>query len=160
MKFNRVALALTSVLAAGGCSEAWSHSFVRTDPPAAVDGVSVALVARQCDRQADPNWQTYADVLGLDVDMRVINAAGSSVTFDPAKVRLLADGRARAPHRSDSVETIPAGGSKTFTVHFLEYDDNLACNVPMSLAIAGAAEIGSMPVPLRPLNFLASRTDI
>jgi hypothetical protein len=160
MKLSRIALGLASVLAAGGCSEAWSHSFVRTDPPAAVDGVSVALVARQCDRQVDPNWQTYADVLGLDVDMRVTNAAGSAVTFDPAKVRLLADGRARAPHRSDSEETIPAGTSRTFTVHFLELDDNLACNVPMALAVAGAAEIGSLPVPLRPLNFLASRTDI
>jgi hypothetical protein len=160
MKLSRIALGLTSVLATGGCSEAWSHSFVRTDPPVAVDGVSVALVSRQCDRQVDPNWQTYADVLGLDVDMRVTNAAGSAVTFDPAKVRLLADGRARAPHRSDSEETIPAGASRTFTVHFLEHDDNLACNVPMALAVAGAAELGSMSVPLAPLNFLASRTDI
>ena len=160
MKLSRIALGLTSVLATGGCSEAWSHSFVRTDPPVAVDGVSVALVSRQCDRQVDPNWQTYADVLGLDVDMRVTNAAGSSMTFDPAKVRLLADGRARAPHRADSAETVGAGESKVFTVHFLELDDNLACNVPMALAVAGAAQIGATPVPLEPLNFLASRRDI
>ena len=66
MKLSRIALGLASVLAGGGCSEAWSHSFVMTDPPAAVDGVSVALVARQFDRQVDPNWQTYADVLGLE----------------------------------------------------------------------------------------------
>src|ERR1700722_1790451 len=112
MKFHRSALALASVLAAGGCSEAWSHSFVRTDSPVAADGVSVALVARQCDRQIYPNWQSYADILGLDVDMRVTNSAGAAVTFDPAKVRLLADGRARAPHRSDSAETVPAGESK------------------------------------------------
>jgi hypothetical protein len=160
MKFRRIALGLASVLATGGCSEAWSHAFVRTDPPVAADGVSVALVARQCDRQIDPNWQSYADVLGLDVDMRVTNSAAEAVTFDPAKVRLLADGLARAPHRSDSAETLPAGASKVFTVHFLELDDNLACNVPMALAVAGAAQIGSTPVTLGPLNFLASRRDI
>lgn len=160
MKLDRIALLLASGLAVGGCSEAWSHSFVRTDPPATARGVSVALVGRQCDRQVDPNWQTYADVLGLDVDLRVTNSGAAAMTFDPAKVRLLADGRARAPHRSDSAETIASGASRSFTVHFLEHDDNLACNVPMTLAVGDAAEIGSTPVPLGPLGFLASRHDI
>jgi hypothetical protein len=160
MKIGQIALILTSMVTAGGCSEAWSRSFVRTDPPAQAGGVSVALVDRQCDRQIDPNWSAYADILGLDIQMRVTNSAGSALTFDPGKVRLLADGEARAPHRSDASETIASGGSKTFTVHFLERDDNLACNVPMALAVDGAAAIGSSPIPLRPVSFLATNTDI
>jgi hypothetical protein len=159
MKIDRIAFIFISMLAAGGCSEAWSRSFVRTDSPAQAGGVSVGLVERQCDRRIDPNW-SYADILGLDIQMLVTNAAGSALTFDPGKVRLLADGEARAPHRSDASETIPSGGSKTFTVHFLERDDNLACNVPMALAVDGAAAIGSSPIPLRPVSFLASNTDI
>jgi hypothetical protein len=159
MKTGWMALIFTSMVAASGCSEAWSRSFVRTDPPAQGGGVSVGLVERQCDRRIDPNW-SYADILGLDIQMRVTNSAGSALTFDPRRVRLLADGEARAPHRSDASETIPSGGSKTFTVHFLERDDNLACNVPMALAVDGAAAIGSSPIPLRPVSFLASNTDI
>jgi hypothetical protein len=160
MTGGRIALILASLIAMGGCSEAWSRSFVRTDPPAQAGGVSVALVERQCDRRIDPDWSSYADILGLDIQMRVTNSAVSPMTFDPAKVRLLADGESRTPHRSDGAETIAVGTSKTFTVHFLERDDNLACNVPMALAIDGAAEIGSAPLPLRPLSFLASNTDI
>jgi hypothetical protein len=160
MTIGRLSIVVTALSAMGGCSEAWSRSFVRTDPPAQADGVSVALVERGCDRRNDPDWPAYADVLGLDIQMRVTNAAVASVMFDPSKVRLLADGEARRPHRSDSAETIPAGASKMFTVHFLERDDNLACNVPMALAIEGAAEIGSSPVPLRPVSFLVSNTDI
>jgi hypothetical protein len=159
MTIRRIGLALTLMMAAGGCSESWSRWFVRTDPPAEAGGVSVALVERQCDRDNDPNW-SYADILGLDIQMRVTNSAGSAVTFDPGKVRLLADGEARAPHRADAPETIATGTSKTFTVHFLERDDNLACNIPMALAVDGAAAIGASPLPLRPVSFLASNADI
>jgi hypothetical protein len=159
MTVRQLGLVLTLTVAEGGCGESWSRSFVRTDPPAEAGGVSVALVDRQCDRDSDPNW-SYADILGLDILMRVTNSAGSAVTFDPGKVRLLADGEARAPHRADGAETIAAGTSKTFAVHFLERDDNLACNVPMALAIDGSAAIGAFPLPLRPLSFLASNADI
>jgi len=159
MTVRQIGLVLTLMVAAGGCGESWSRSFVRTDPPASAGGVSVALVERQCDRDNDPNW-SYADILGLDILMRVTNSADSAVTFDPGKVRLLADGEARAPHRADAPETIATGTSKTFTVHFLERDDNLACNVPMALAIDGSAAIGASPLPLRPLSFLASNADI
>jgi hypothetical protein len=159
MTIRRLLLVLSLMVAAGGCDGAWSRSFVRTDPPAQAGGVSLALVERQCDRRIDPNW-SYADILGLDIRMRVTNSAGSAVTFDPGKVRLLADGEARAPHRADASETIAAGTSKTFVVQFLERDDNLACNVPMALAIDGSAVLGSSPLPLRPVSFLASNADI
>ena len=160
MKIVQIGLILTSVVAVGGCGESWSRAFVRTDPPAQAGGVSVALVERQCDRRIDPNWSSYADILGLDIQVRVTNSTGSALTFDPGKVRLFADGEARVPHRSDASETIPTGASRTFKVHFLERDDNLACNVPMALEVDGAAEIGSDRLPLRSISFLASTRDI
>lgn len=160
MKLSQIGLVLASAATMVGCGEAWSHSFVRTDPPAQADGVSVALVERQCDRRIDPNWSSYADILGLDIRVQVANTSGAALTFDPKRVRLLADGEARAPHSSDGPATVPSGESKAFTVHFLERDDNLACNVPMALAVDGAVTIGTSRVPFAPVSFLASNADI
>lgn len=107
----------------------------------------------------DPNW-SYADILGLDVRVRVANASAEDVAFDPREVRLLADGEARAPHDSDSRRTVLSGTTATFGVHFLERDENLACNVPMALSVAGAVATGSTILSFAPLQFLVSNEDI
>ena len=88
------------------------------------------------------------------------NSTANAIGFDPAKVRLLADGESRNPNRSDRSGTVPTGGSKVFEVGFLERDGNLACNVPMALGVAGAATVGASALPLRPISFLVSRDDI
>jgi hypothetical protein len=122
-------------------------------------GVRVGLVDQKCDREYDPN-SSNADILGLQVRVEVRNSTTDPMTFEPAKVRLLADGEARKPHASDHSAIIPAGASKIFEVGFLETDENLACNVPMALSVADAATTGSTPLPLRPISFLVSRDDI
>jgi hypothetical protein len=156
MNLHRIGFRLTSILAAAGCG---AQPFLRADPPVEADGVRVELVDQRCDREIDPNWSS-ADILGLQVRVKVTNSTANAIGFDPAKVRLLADGEARTPHKSDRSETVLAGGSKIFEVGFLERDDNLACNVPMALGVAGAATVGSSALPLRPISFLVSRYDI
>lgn len=148
------ALALASGLAVG-CAQ----PFYRADPPVQSRGVSVGLVNQQCDRRIDPNW-SVADILGLEVRLRVLNASASDVAFDPRKVRLLADGEARAPRSADSGKTVPAGTAAVFGVDFLERDENLACNVPMALSVDGAVAVGPKVLPFPPLRFLVSTEDI
>ncbi len=142
--------------AAGGCVP---QAFVRTDGPVQVGGVSVALVGQSCDREIDPNWSS-ADLLGLDLRIRVINSGPSRLTFDPFATRLLADGDTFSPHRADGPMAIGAGESRTVTVHFLERDDNLACNVPMALTLGRAVSVGGVSVTLRSISFLVSNRDV
>jgi hypothetical protein len=132
---------------------------VRTDGPVQAGGVSAALVSQSCDRQIDPNW-SYADILGLDVQIRVTNGGSSRITFDPSATGLLVDGKIRSPHRADGPTAIAAGESRTFAVHFLERDDNLACNVPMAFTLGRAVTVGGASVTLRPISFLASNNDV
>lgn len=115
------------------------------------------FVDQKCDRMIDPNW-SYADILGLEVHVEVTNSTTDPMTFVPAKVRLLADGEARKPHKSDDSALIPAGASKIFKVTFLKRDDTLACNVPMALSVADAATTGSSTLPLRPNHFSSAAT--
>jgi hypothetical protein len=143
-------------IATGGCAP---RAFVRTDGPVQSSGVSIALVHQSCDRQIDPNW-SYADILGLDVQIRVANTGPSSLLFDPRAMTLLANGWAHSPHRADAPMIIAPGQLETFAVHFLERDDNLACNVPMALVIGSAATVNGLPVVLRPISFLASNKDV
>lgn len=156
MRFGRTALLVISTVLGVSCA---AHPFLRADPPVEADGVRVGLVDQKCDRMIDPNW-SYADILGLQVRVEVTNSTTDPMTFDPAKVRLLADGEARKPHKADHSGLIPAGASKIFEVMFMERDDNLACNVPMALSVAEAATTGSSTLPLRPISFLVSRDDI
>jgi hypothetical protein len=156
MNIGWIGFTLIPTVVAVGCA---AQPFVRTDPPVESSGVRVGLVDQKCDRQIDPNW-SYADILGLKLRMEVSNSTEAAISFDPAKVRLLADGEARKPHKSDPSATVLAGGSKIFEVRFLERDDNLACNVPMALGVTGAATANSSPLPLRPIAFVVSRDDI
>jgi hypothetical protein len=96
----------------------------------------------------------------LDVQIRFTNSGPSRMTFDPSATGLLADGKTRSPHRADGPTAIAADESKTFAVHFLERDDNLACNVPMALTLGRAATVGGASVTLRPISFLASNSDV
>ena len=158
MKLGRTAFLVISISAVLGVGCA-AHPFLRADSPVEAAGVRVGLVDQKCDREIDPNW-SYADILGLQMRVEVTNSTPLPVTFEPAEVRLLADGKARTPHESDHSALIPAGASKIFQVGFLERDDNLACNVPMALSVAEAATTGSRPLPLPPISFLVSRDDI
>ena len=136
-----------------------SKPFVRTDGPVRERDVSVALVSQSCDRESDPNW-SYADMLGLDVKLSVANSGAAAVTFDPAQTALTAGGRSERPRRSDSAAAIPPGASKTFVVHFLERNGDLACNVPMALSLDRAVTRDGAPVTFQPISFLASNDDI
>lgn len=56
----------------------------------------------------DRKW-SYGDTLGLQVRVEVTNSTTDPITFDPAKVRLLADREARKPYRADRSGLIPSG---------------------------------------------------
>jgi hypothetical protein len=81
------------------------------------------------------------------------------MTFDPSATRLIADGKTRPPYRAEGPMAIASGESRTFTVHFFERDDNLACNVPMALSLGQSVAIGGSSVTLRPISFLAGHSD-
>ena len=128
--------------------------------PFETEAISVALVGQSCDRENDPNW-SYADILGLDVKISVANSGAAAVTFDPAADRASRPvGRSYRPQRSDSAAAIPPGASRTFVVHFLERDGDLACNVPMALSLDRAVRLDGAPVTFQPISFLASNDDI
>ena len=150
------AIVAVQMFGLAGCA---TKPFVRTDGPVRGGGVSVALVGRRCDREIDPNWSS-ADLLGLDVEISVSNSGAAAVTFDPTHTALAAGGRSERPRRSDSAAAIPPGGSRTFVVHFLERNRELACNVPMALSLDGAVKLEGAPVTFQPISFLASNDDI
>jgi hypothetical protein len=150
------AILIAPLLELGGCA---SQPFVRAGEPAQSQAISVALVGQSCDRENDPNWSS-ADILGLDLRILVTNSGAADLRFDPAETALLAAGRSRRPHRSDAAAAIPPGASRTFVVHFLERDAELACNVPMTLAIDRAVTAGGATVTFTPISFLASHQDI
>ena len=156
----RISLSKAAILVAtlwmGSCA---TKPFARTEGPVRNQATSVALVGQSCDREIDPNWPR-ADVLGLDVRVRVANSGASVLTFDPARTVLSAAGQSYGPHRSDSASAIPLSASRTFVVHFLEREGDLACNVPMSLALDQAVTLSGTPVTFGPISFLASDDDI
>jgi hypothetical protein len=151
-----VAILIAPLLELGGCA---SQPFVRVSGPVQSQAISVALVGQSCDREIDPNW-SYADILGLDLRIRVTNSGAANLSFDPARTALFAEGQPHQPHRSDAAAAIPPGASRTFVVHFLERDGRLACNVPMRLAIDHAVTAGGASVTFEPISFLASHDDI
>jgi len=155
---NSLARAIVAVQSFG-LAACMSKPFVRTDGPARDRGISVALVSQSCDRENDPNW-SYADILGLDVKISVANSGSAAITFDPAQTALSAGGRSQPPLRSDAAAAIPPGASRTFVVHFLERNGDLACNVPMALSLDRAVRLDGAPVTLQPISFLASNDDI
>ncbi len=150
-----ILIAIVSLLELGGCA---TRPLARVSGPVQSRAISVALVGQSCDRENDPNW-SYADILGLDLRIQVTNAGAAELRFDPAETALLAAGPPHRPHRSDSPAAIPPGASRTFVVHFLERDGNLACDIPMKLAIDRAVTAGGAAVTFEPISFLASNDD-
>jgi hypothetical protein len=140
----------------GGCA---TKPFARVAGPARARAASVALVGQTCSRENDPNW-SYADILGLDLRIRVDNTGTAPISVDPAQVALLGAGRAYRPRRGDSAAVIPAGSSRTLVVHFWERDGDLACNVPMALALDHAVTLEGAAVTLAPISFLARSDDV
>jgi hypothetical protein len=140
----------------GGCAP---HPFARVAGPAQTREALVTLVGQSCSRENDPNWSS-ADILGLDLRIRVDNAGTSALAVDPRQVTLLAAGRAHRPRRADAAAAIPARGSRTMVVHFWERDGDLACNVPMALALGGSVTLAGSAVILAPISFLASNDDL
>ena len=152
---NVAAIFMVALLELGGCA---TQPLARVSGPVQAQAISVALVGQSCDRENDPNWSS-ADILGLDLQIRVTNAGAAELRFDPAETALLADGQPYRPHRSDSPAAIPPGESGTFVVHFLERNGSLACDVPMKLAIDRAVTAGGAAVTFEPISFLASNDD-
>jgi uncharacterized protein YceK len=151
----RTVIALAVTLGLGGCA---TRPFARVAGPAQSQVAAVALAGQTCSRENDPNWST-ADVLGLDLRIRVDNTGASPLSFDPAQVALLAAGQFYRPHRSDAAEVLLPGTSRTLVVHFWERNGDLACNVPMALALDRAVTVGGSAVALAPISFLASHDD-
>jgi hypothetical protein len=146
-----VALAITSGF--GGCV---ARPFARVEGPARSQVAEVELAGQTCGRENDPNW-SHADILGLDLRIRVDNTGVTPLSFDPARVALLAAGQSYRPQRSDAADAIPPGASRTFVVHFWERNGDLACNVPMALAPDRAVTLEGTAVTFAPISFLASR---
>jgi hypothetical protein len=150
------AILIAPLLELGGCA---TQPLARVSGPVQAQAISVALVGQSCDRENDPNWSD-ADILGLDLRIRVSNAGASVLRFAPAETALLAAGQSYRPSRSDSPAAVPPGASETFVVHFLERNGSLACDVPMTLAIDRAVTEGGATVTFEPISFLASNDDI
>ncbi|HXJ23890.1 MAG TPA: hypothetical protein VMT03_27095 [Polyangia bacterium] len=142
--------------AGAGCASA---PLARTAAPSQSRGVAVALSGQRCDRENDPGW-SVADMLDLTLQVSVANDGDTAVFFDPWALQLIAAGMARAVHRADSAGMVLPGTSRVFAVRFLERDDRLACNVPMTLALARTARVSGTPIALAPIPFLASNDDI
>jgi hypothetical protein len=137
---------------AAGCA---GKAFVRVDPPAAVDGVSVALTQEQCALESDPLLPDTFD-LDLDLTMRVTDSANDALKFHPEKSRLIIAGHENpSDDRADEVG-VSAGGKKDLHVHFLVKGRDIACNNAMSLALDKAMELGGKPLKLSPVSFQPS----
>jgi hypothetical protein len=154
MKPSSLAAFVTAVVAGTACAPG---PFVRTDGPVGASGVVVALVSQKCERRIDPSWTT---LLAMVVEIRVTNTTSSGAVFDPAQIRLVANGEARQPRHTAAIQLIPPNTSRTFFVDFFERDGALACNLPMALSFDGAAALGTQPVRLPPIAFLAETSDV
>ena len=154
--FPGIVVALAATLGLGGCA---TRPFARVEGPARAPVATVALVGQSCSRENDPNWSS-ADILGLDLRIRVDNTGFSPLAFDPAQVTLLAAGRAYRPRRGDAAEVVPPGAARTLVVHFWQRDGDLACNLPMALALDGLIARAGSAVTLAPISFLASDEDL
>ena len=75
------AMLIAPLLELGGCA---SQPLARAGGPAQAQAISVALVGQRCDRENDPNW-SIADMLGLDLRIRVTNSGATELRFDPAQ---------------------------------------------------------------------------
>jgi hypothetical protein len=146
MTFRRLFVVALLGLVGAGCASAPT---ARVAGPSQDRGLSIALIGQRCDRENDPSW-SVADILDLALRVAVANRSDAPVQFDPLALQLIAAGENRAPHRADDADLVMPGSTRVFEVRFLERDDRLACNVPMTLTLAGFA----------PIPFLASRDDI
>ena len=148
-----------SLCGVAGCVTA-GRPFVRTDGPSTSNGVSVALVDQQCARQT---WARAMDVLVLHVGVRITNASPQPITVAPQEFRLLAAGSmpvadATPPEGRPALLTVPPGGAVPLQIHFRRYGF-AKCNQTMQLSTAGAVEMAGHGLTLRPIAFLAERTD-
>jgi hypothetical protein len=147
-----------SLVGFAGCAD---RPFVRTDPPAASEGVTVALVGQKCGREA---WYENYDVLDLDVVVRVTNTSPLPVEVIPAQMRLLARGNAATPRLSrpkweDSPVQLAPNATTDVNVHFQRWG-NARCDQQMQLSLDHSMEISGRDVAIRPLSFVAARSDV
>jgi hypothetical protein len=149
---------MPALTGAVSCGE---HGFVRSDPPVARDGVSVALVGQRCGRLAvDPNF----DELDLDVVLRATNQSGVPVEVVPAEMRLLARGYSPAPDSTkplseDSPMTLPPNSTADVHVRFQRWG-NAKCNQDMQLSLDRSLKMSGRDLPLKPLSFVPERSDV
>jgi hypothetical protein len=143
----------------GGCADG-GRPFVRTDGPSTSGGVTVALIDQQCARRT---WARVMDVLDLRVSVQVTNASAAPITVAPQEFRLLAAGNlpvadATPPEGRLAPVVVPPGGAVPVELHFRRVS-YARCNQDMQLSAVGAVEMAGRALNLRPISFIAERTD-
>jgi hypothetical protein len=136
-----------------GCGD---RPFLRTDPPVAIEGLSVALVGQRCGRRVRRDLN---EILDLVLEVRVANAGPAPVTIDPARFTLLAERDATPPDEHDAVLELAPGRASRLRVHFHRWG-NYACNRPMALSLDGVITLAGRPLRLRSLSFVPEASDV
>jgi hypothetical protein len=154
-----LAIAVASLCGLAGCASS-GRPFVRTDGPSTSNGVTVALVDQECARRT---WARAMDVLVVRLDVQVTNASAEPITVTPQEFRLLAAGSmpvadATAPEGRLAPMPLLPGGAVPLQLHFRRYG-YARCNQDMQLSAAGAVQMAGHALNLRPISFLAERTD-
>jgi hypothetical protein len=142
------AFALAVVSLAASCAD---RPFVRSDPPVASGGVTVALAGQQCRRRVrhDQNG-----ILDLVLALRVTNGGAAPITVDPARLSLVVRGDANLPDEHGPPLTIGAGLSSPVRVHYRAWS-NARCDEPMSVSLDAALSVPT----LQPLTFTPEASD-
>jgi hypothetical protein len=154
-----LSMAVVTLFGVAGCASA-GRPFVRTDGPSTSNGVTVALVDQDCARRT---WARALDVLVVRIDVQVTNASAEPITVAPQEFRLLAAGNmpvadATPPEGRPAPLPVLPGGAVPLELHFRRYGF-AKCNQDMQLSAAGAVEMAGHGLNLRPISFLAERTD-
>ena len=146
-----------SVVLCTGVMACAGKSFVRVDPPAAAEGVQVALVSEECALDQDP---VQADTFQLDLalTMQLTDGATDGVRFHPERSRLVIAGRETVSDDHAEEIGVNAGTKRALHVHFLVKGRDVGCNNVMSLALDKAVDLGQKPIHLSPLTFQPSNS--
>jgi hypothetical protein len=122
--------------------------------------VTVALVDQRCGRW---NYWRTGDVLNVRMGVQVTNTSAEPITIAPQEFRLwvwanmpVAD--ATPPEGRPAPVAVPPGGAVPLELRFrrLGY---ARCNQVMQLSTGGGVEMAGHGLNLRPISFIADRTD-
>lgn len=126
----------------------------RSSGPTESEGVQMAIVSQHCDDSDEPDWQGF-EAVELRMRIAVTNRGKGSVGFDPDRVRLIApDTVTPNPVAADSVMVVAPGETKVAAVRFMNRG-SIKCKEEMKLDPSDSLFVGTKPVPLRPIAFVA-----